>query len=54
MIVFSLWQCRILKLVASFTSIEFVVVSDAETISLLFDYGALYIVRLNSQTMYSV
>ncbi len=53
MIVFSLWPCRILKLVASFTYIEFVVVSDARTIALLFDYGAICIVHLNNLTMYS-
>lgn len=53
MIVFSLWQRRILKLVASFTYIEFAVVSDARKITLLFDFGALCIVHLNNLTMYS-
>lgn len=41
----------ILKLVASFTFIEFVVVCDAGTITALFDYCALCIAHLNNLTI---
>lgn len=42
----------ILKPVARFTFIEFVVVSDTSTITVLFDYCALCIVHLNNLTIY--